>query len=222
MDVDEPPQPLEPPRTPPPPEPRKRRCFCCGRRYRTRHLARHLRIFLDRLDQEIAAANAAEGPDNSDDPEDNNVGPVDVEMEVGDAAEGEDWMLNFGQDDADDLNGIDAGAGLLNVQPYVEPEHIHEPRQNPPVQIHEWPNPDHDSDCGSEGSSVDEVPGEGPDRDPPFEEFPGEPGDANLNILHEPDMMDEQVHAVMRLELGDLAEEEWLNLYDETLSNHDI
>jgi hypothetical protein len=78
------------------------------------------------------------------------------------------------------------------------------------VQINHWPAPGSDHD--SETPSTDEEPIDGPDRDPDFEQLPAHPAHAELDPLYEPDMADEQALALMRLRLGDLADEEWLNL----------
>ncbi|KAG8703712.1 hypothetical protein FRC09_003998 [Ceratobasidium sp. 395] len=195
MELDGPPFQL-----PPMPPEQKRRCFCCGRKYGVRQLARHLRLFLARLDAELLAANAVEDP-------------AEVGMDVDGEINGEeDGMPNFGQDGEDPFGNI----GAEDFQQPDEPEFVHEPVHNPPVEIHEWPDPG--SDHGSDAASEDEELVDGADQDPPFEEFPAQPNNVDLNALYEPGMDDEQVHALMRLELGDLAEDEWLNLYDGTLT----
>lgn len=106
MNVDEPAQPLQPPQHPPPIQ--KRRCFCCGRKYGTRQLARHLRDFLARLDQEIAAGQIAgdnEELDDEDAPADHDpmdidhAGAGDAAVNINDAVVVEAWVqdLNQGQ-----------------------------------------------------------------------------------------------------------------------------
>jgi hypothetical protein len=73
MDVDEEPHvPREP----------RRRCFCCGRRYGTRQLARHLRAFLDRLNDQI---NIAEAAANREGVDDDGAVPGGNDMGIGDA-----------------------------------------------------------------------------------------------------------------------------------------
>jgi hypothetical protein len=88
MDVDEEPQaPREP----------KRRCFCCGKKYGTRQLSRHLRAFLDRLNDQLDIAEAAvnrEGVDYDDaDPGGNDMGVGDAAMEE----EGAVWDFGEGK-----------------------------------------------------------------------------------------------------------------------------
>jgi hypothetical protein len=91
MEVDEPHQ---------APREQKRRCFCCGRKYGTRQLARHLRHFLARLDQEIAAGQVvADEEDLGDDDAGSDdakiiiddAGPDDAAMDIDHAEEAGNW-----------------------------------------------------------------------------------------------------------------------------------
>ncbi|KAG9082054.1 hypothetical protein FS749_007146, partial [Ceratobasidium sp. UAMH 11750] len=169
MDLDPVPQPPEP----------KRRCFCCGRKYGTRQLARHLQIFLERLNERLDAAQAAEYADNLDDDDAelggaemdiDNVGLGGAEMDVDAAVRaGRDATPDFGEDEARALANIVVGFADNHVPLYVEPEHIHELRQHPPVHIDDWPDPG--SDLNSEPSEVNDPA----DGEPEFEEEPGQP-----------------------------------------------
>ncbi|QRW01118.1 Transposase family Tnp2 protein [Ceratobasidium sp. AG-Ba] len=175
----------------------KRRCFCCQNMLGTRQLARHLTRFLEHLDEEIAAAQAAGNPEDSDedgdafhvDNYDMNIDDDAINMEGGVEEQArETTPVDAGPADVDLFANADLG-GAEAIPPFIEPEHIHEPRHNPPVGINDWPDPDLDAidDPASDASSIDEEP----------------------------------VRGIMELELGDLAEEEWLALYDTTLSNKD-
>ena len=99
MEVDEPLQ---------EPHEQKRRCFCCGRKYATRQLARHLRIFLARLDEEIAAGQVIADEEDLDDDDAgsdnadiviNNAGPNDAAMNIEHAKGVGNWdeVLNQGK-----------------------------------------------------------------------------------------------------------------------------
>ncbi|KAG8716307.1 hypothetical protein FRC08_009614 [Ceratobasidium sp. 394] len=213
MDLDPVPQPPEP----------KRRCFCCGRKYGTRQLARHLQIFLEQLNERLDAAAKYAGNPNGDnaglggaemDVDDPGLGGAEMDVDAAVGA-GRDTTPDFGEDEAWALADIDVGFADNHVPPYVEPEHIHELRQNPPVHIDDWPDPG--SDLNSEPSEVNDPA----DGEPEFEEEPGQPVDHGLDALYEPDMGDERVRAAMDTELGDLADEEWMDLYSETISNKD-
>ncbi|KAF8601992.1 hypothetical protein BDV93DRAFT_223079 [Ceratobasidium sp. AG-I] len=50
------------------------------------------------------------------------------------------------------------------VSSHTLPEKIHKPRDNPPVDLLNWPDPDSDADSEA---TVDEEPTDGPDQDPP-------------------------------------------------------
>ncbi|KAF8595443.1 hypothetical protein BDV93DRAFT_575338 [Ceratobasidium sp. AG-I] len=235
MDANEPLQPPDDPNLN-----AKRRCFCCGRKYGTRQLARHLREFLARLDQEIAAGQVVGDDEGSGDEDENDnmgagdegggpgpdyaamdidhAGPGNVAVNIDNVVGAEGPMEDPNQVNAHLFDDIAPVAGRCNVQPYVEPELIHEPRHNPPVDLFQWPDPD--SDASSEPSLIEEPANEA-DQDPPFEELPDQPVNANLDPIHEPDMADAQIYEIMRLELGGLADDEWLNLYDQVLSKKD-
>ncbi|KAF8596470.1 hypothetical protein BDV93DRAFT_571915 [Ceratobasidium sp. AG-I] len=77
------------------------------------------------------------------------------------------------------------------------------------VSSHMLPDPDSDADSEV---TVDKEPADGPDQDPPSEELPNQPTNSNFDPIYKPDMGDTQIHEIMRLELSNLAEDEWLEL----------
>ncbi|KAG9083655.1 hypothetical protein FS749_005857 [Ceratobasidium sp. UAMH 11750] len=90
MDLDPVPQPPEP----------KRRCFCCGKKYGTRQLARHLKAFIKRLNEQLDTVQAARNADNlDDDGDDDDAGLGGAEMDIDDAAlgVGADAIPDFGE-----------------------------------------------------------------------------------------------------------------------------
>ena len=104
MDVDEPLQPVQPPHEPPIDQ--KRRCFCCGRKYGTRQLARHLRDFLARLDQEIAAGQVAgDEEDSCNEGNGSDHAAMDIDrtdlgdavVDINGAVEAEGWVRDLDQ-----------------------------------------------------------------------------------------------------------------------------
>ncbi|QRV93624.1 Transposase family Tnp2 protein [Ceratobasidium sp. AG-Ba] len=222
-----PPQPSTAPQALPRP---KRRCFCCGRDLGTRQLTRHLTIFLEQLDEELALADQFEGSDEDYDTIGYPMGVDDNGIDVeGDAIDAQN-EAGFDQAQFHELPAVDVGPVDIDIpaDPDTAPVEYIPPfigKHNPPVRINNWPDPDPDlddiDDPGSDGSSIGEEIVDEVDGDPPFEELPIPPIEANIDPLFEPDMADAQVRGVMELELGDLAEEEWLALYDTTLSNKD-
>ncbi|KAG9093792.1 hypothetical protein FRC06_011374, partial [Ceratobasidium sp. 370] len=210
-------------------------CFCCGKRLGPRQLARHLRDYLADFDAELsAAADLGDGRDgdnhralnNADPaPHDDGSGGGDVAMEDG-AGNAQD----FAQEDGEVLN--DMNLGLENGPPLPppppppspvrppdpEPIRVHEPRRNPPVTIEDWPEPG--SDHESEGD-FDNEPVYGPDQDPPYVEQPAQPVEGQLNPHVELDLTDEQVRMALEVQLGDLADEEWMDMYNRVLSKKD-
>ncbi|KAG8727912.1 hypothetical protein FRC10_005468 [Ceratobasidium sp. 414] len=91
--------------------------------------------------------------------------------------------------------------------------------RNPLVQINEWPDP------GSDGELEDPEEYEGPDdsadQDPDYVECHVEPGQLGLDPLDEPAMADAQLRELLVADLGDLADELWLELYGELFTQKD-
>lgn len=80
-------------------------------------------------------------------------------------------------------------------------------RRNPPVTIEDWPDPEDDS--ATSGDEVADEPVDGPDRDPEYIER-NEP--LGLNPEDEPAINDDDLRALLEAELGDLADEEWIDM----------
>ncbi|QRW11276.1 hypothetical protein RhiLY_10275 [Ceratobasidium sp. AG-Ba] len=209
---------------PEPPPGGKRICFCCNKLRSTRSLARHLRVFLDRFNQHLVQAGLAGDLEALE--EDLHAAdvalPVNAEMDIdgnldGNGAE----ALDVDHQPIDpNFGGFGVGAaGPLGHGPpeRIGPQRAHEPMFNIPVEINNWPDPGSDGD--SDSSSVEQA--DNLDGDPAFEEQPFDPADLGLDPLYEPNLSDEQALALMREHLGDLADEEWVYLYNSTLSYKD-
>jgi hypothetical protein len=81
-------------------------------------------------------------------------------------------------------------------------------RLNPPVRIRHWPDPDPDLDFNPAPEDEDE-PINGPDRDPEYAER-DEP--LGFDPVDEPQFADQEVRRLLELNLGDLADELWLDM----------
>ncbi|KAG9093159.1 hypothetical protein FS749_014971, partial [Ceratobasidium sp. UAMH 11750] len=193
-------------------------CFCCGERFSSRQIRRHRTDYLKQLGSAVAREEA---------PDDAGVAPDDTgAMALNDLgpAPGEDWGLNAGDVvGGDDITQGDppGHAGDMSV---LEDDSPAPPRQlppgrglrrNPPVTIEEWPDPDASSvgSAFSDDESIDDA-----DRDPPFVER-DEP--LGFHPDDEPGIDDEIVREFFNLNLGDLAEDEWIDLYDRFISDKD-
>jgi hypothetical protein len=89
-------------------------------------------------------------------------------------------------------------------------------RRNPAVTIEDWPDPD----LGPESSDDDEPAGnvnepiDGPNHDPEYIERPQSPA---LDPMDKPDLTDDEVRWLLEADLGDLVDEEWLEICRFTL-----
>jgi hypothetical protein len=82
--------------------------------------------------------------------------------------------------------------------------------RNPPVGIDDWPSEeDEPADFTPPGSDIDDEAVGDADRDPEFIERDGPLG---VDPNGEPDMDDQELWAYLREHLGDLAEEEWIDI----------
>ncbi|QRV91910.1 Transposase family Tnp2 protein [Ceratobasidium sp. AG-Ba] len=195
---------------------KKTLCFCCNKLRSARTLTRHLEIFLEQFNQRLAKAGLAGDLD----------GLVDDALGVGDPLPPNSAMEideNVDEDRAEalaadhhlvnhNLDNLDVGAGgpLDDQLPqHIGRQQAHEPIFNLPVEIGDWPDPGSDA-AESDGSN--EEPIDDLDGDPEFQEQPIDPANLGLDPLYEPNLDDEQAEALMREHLGDLADEEWLNL----------
>ncbi|KAG8729114.1 hypothetical protein FRC10_004283 [Ceratobasidium sp. 414] len=194
----------------------KRVCFCCGRRLGARQLSRHRTDYLAALNAQLAAG-ADQGGDNPDmgndgmDVANGDIGPEDIDME-----NGEDTGAEVGEDP---FAGLALDRDYDAPIPLLDPAPPHQVRRNPPVRIDNWPEPGSDHESGAE--DIDKGPANGPDRDPPYEEPNPDAGRAELDPLNEYEMRDAELRAIYDRELGDLADEEWVELYDEYLQHKD-
>ncbi|QRW06030.1 Transposase family Tnp2 protein [Ceratobasidium sp. AG-Ba] len=200
-------------------------CFCCNKPRSARTLARHLRIFLDRFNQrlvEVGLAGDLEGLVDKALGEDDPLPPNAV-MEIDESlVEDRAGALPTDHHPVDhSLDNLEVGAGGpldKELHQRIGRQRAHEPMFNLPVEINDWPDPGSDDAAsdGSNGESIDDL-----DGDPEFQEQLIDPVNLGLDPLYEPNLNDEQAHDLMQEHLGDLADEEWLNLYNSTLSAAD-
>lgn len=81
-------------------------------------------------------------------------------------------------------------------------------RRNPPVTIEDWPDADDDS-VASDDNDDGALPIDGEDQDLEYVERDAPLG---LDALDEPALDDEALRAILDAELGDLADEEWVEM----------
>ncbi|KAG9101427.1 hypothetical protein FRC06_003032 [Ceratobasidium sp. 370] len=98
------------------------------------------------------------------------------------------------------------GQPMLAIPP--KPERVHQVRCNPPVTMKDWDDPDDDSET-PEASDDNNEPAAGEDRDPEYIERAEGLG---FNPNDKPSMDDKQLGDFLEMHLGDLAEDEWINL----------
>ncbi|QRV77986.1 Transposase family Tnp2 protein [Ceratobasidium sp. AG-Ba] len=215
------------------PPPNKRQiCHCCGKLLGARQRARHrARIFAgfqgpDELDR-------GDGNSDNNDSDGNNIdgigagsdNAVESDEEPGNGVDVEMNLDNAGLawDDGDD-GLVNEGAALYAGEP-EDPEPAHGVRRNPPLlHIHDWP--DQGSEHGSEDEDAHFNPPEPIDGNPDDEHPP--PGHANfeanedIDPFYEFEMGPAGIRAAMEEQLGDLAEQELVELYDARLRERDI
>ncbi|QRW11382.1 Transposase family Tnp2 protein [Ceratobasidium sp. AG-Ba] len=202
----------------------KRLCFCCNKWYDTRTLARHLKIFLERFNQHLLRAGLAEDAEALEQEAlagvDGLAGHAAMELDENMDKDAVEAPVMVHQDDdlgPEDLDIAAAGPHGGEPPPHAQPRQAHEPAFNPPVEIDNWPDPP--SDISSEGS-VEEL-ADDLDGDPEFDEPPVDPANFGLDPLYEPNLTDGQARALLEEHIGDMDDEEWLNLYDRTLLTND-
>ncbi|KAG9122957.1 hypothetical protein FRC07_000432 [Ceratobasidium sp. 392] len=119
--------------------------------------------------------------------------------------------------DGMDLDGSDDDDDLFVPPPFIPPE----PGvlRNPPVAIDDWGSDEEPVDFGplDDGSSVGSAEQER-ERELQFEEW-DEPLGIDADI--EPEMDDQEMWDFLHRRFGDLAEAEWVDLYDRFLTGQD-
>ncbi|KAG8727582.1 hypothetical protein FRC10_005843 [Ceratobasidium sp. 414] len=187
-------------------------CPCCGREISIRQIYWHLGLYRVKLAAELAA-HADLSADDDTDPEDGDLGVENVDIEeLGPAFNGPDPVLGDLGVNQDNLGVAQGNLGI---------DALHAPaeglRQNPPVRIQDWPEPDDDVDNhedGLEGNQPEDVL----DDVPAFVELDAQLG---LDPVIEPWLTNKEVRRVLNLHLRDLAEEEWFDLYSRHLTTKD-
>ncbi|KAG9079354.1 hypothetical protein FRC06_007782 [Ceratobasidium sp. 370] len=204
-------------------------CPCCGNNLDKRQVYWHLATFDDHFDLAMGdvSTDSTPGPggesDAGDDrsssadsgdnpPSANNSGPGNGSgLSAADDDMGYEYDPEIAQVHAHmDLG--DAGPALPRLNPILEL------RWNVPVMFDDWPDEPPEvepSDSGSE-SIGDEFVGE--DWDPKYVERMEPPG---FDPNDEPEFNDNELLAVLEARLGDMAEEEWLDMYSCIISKRD-
>jgi hypothetical protein len=86
---------------------------------------------------------------------------------------------------------------------------------NPTVTIEDWPEPTELETSDAEDEPIGELPLDGPDRDPEYTERTTPPG---LDPNDESEFTDNELFALLQMHLGDIADEEWMDIRE--LRNH--
>ncbi|KAG9086949.1 hypothetical protein FS749_003268, partial [Ceratobasidium sp. UAMH 11750] len=195
-------------------------CPCCQQRLGVRQIQRHLLIAHGRELGGIVVDTSGEDSDLADD-----------EMDLDDEA-GSDLAEDVVGGDLEEVAqpdvGVDLGGEILEQQGMeVNPENAHaddfpEPpqglRRNPPVRIEEWPDVEANFDLGPGSDEGEDEPIDGPDRDPEFEERDEAPA---FIPIDEPRFTHEEVRRLLHDNLGDLADEQWIDMYARVISKQD-
>ncbi|KAG9081285.1 hypothetical protein FRC06_005669 [Ceratobasidium sp. 370] len=198
----------------------KKVCFCCGKQYGPKQLKCHCEIFLAGLQHELGEAGQA-APDGDGNFAMDGVEPraePSVEVALAEAVMEEDNPGAAIVPDTDDnapttigvmdLDGRDTEDVPLPGEPLPN-----ELRRNPPVTIQDWPEPGSDNESEADGAAGEQI--ENGDQEPTFVEQPeqlGDPAQPELDPMHEQDVTDQALRGLMEMQLGDLVDEEWLNL----------
>ncbi|KAG8735138.1 hypothetical protein FRC10_010953 [Ceratobasidium sp. 414] len=90
-------------------------------------------------------------------------------------------------------------------------------RRNPPVTIVDWPDPEADPEAEDELSD-DDKPVVGPDCGPEYIEHDIPPG---LDPIDEPRLADDTMCDILQRHLGNLAVQQWVDMYNCILSKRD-
>ncbi|KAG9096131.1 hypothetical protein FS749_009070 [Ceratobasidium sp. UAMH 11750] len=158
------------------------------------------------LGNAVLALDGAAPPFDGADPALENAGPVpdDAGPVIGDA------HLGLG----------DARLGLGNAGIGAPLAPVVGLRHNPPVVIETWYGPDYEDIIEEDTifGGDDDPPINDPDRDPDYVERDMPPA---LDPIDEPRLGDVQMREVLQVELGDLADELWIDMYSRILSDRD-
>ncbi|KAF8601263.1 hypothetical protein BDV93DRAFT_510182 [Ceratobasidium sp. AG-I] len=217
-------------------------CPICGDLLSARQLSRHRAHYRLELEQNLAMLDDQDDPAlhnaglahtgvgpvlDGADPGPGDIGMVEQEDEEADndgdayAAEDEDEGEDKDESEDEDIGSQgkvryllepDAVADMSLVEddnelpappPQLPP--AHGLRQNPPVTIEDWPDPD-DSSANSDN---DGGPVDNGEQDPPYIE---RDVPLRLDPNDEPALDDNDLLALLEAELGDLADEEWIDM----------
>ncbi|KAG9078254.1 hypothetical protein FRC06_008453, partial [Ceratobasidium sp. 370] len=207
----------------------RRPCPCCRKPLDICQIQRHLRLARGRFAQQLDlyyAEGAGEGADADDREVEGNANPV-VADNAGEGANDEDTLA----DDGVSARNVEAGElapPVIEMAPNnansavhdagidVPLEPAHGLRRNPPVTIEDWPDPE--ADAKDELYDDDDKPVGGPNCDPEYVErdLP-----ARFDPIDEPRLADDEIREILQRHLGDLATQQWVDMYDRILSKRD-
>ncbi|QRV90395.1 Transposase family Tnp2 protein [Ceratobasidium sp. AG-Ba] len=208
--------------------PNERWCFCCGDILHVRTVSRHLRDMLLELEAELSDGEADVADQNDHHPAPNvPANPVDAGPHIGQAAGDHD-------DDDDDIYNDVPMDNIPEAPPPLPPAPERSPAPIPQILpgqlLDNDPEPvpneepllyelDAFGDLAIEPGIADDDP-DGPGEDPPFVEEPAHER-PELDPAREHLMGDNEVRALLGAQLGDLADEELLELYRGILTERD-
>ncbi|KEP46533.1 transposase family Tnp2 protein, partial [Rhizoctonia solani 123E] len=186
------------------------KCFCCGEWLRPRQLYRHVENYQKLLALRISQVNLESNEE-------------DHARVVG----GNDNII--GSNEAIDLELMQAPADNDASMDELNPEisfgpapDLLEPalglRRNPPVTIEDWPEPDLDLEYSDEEDDGN-PPIDGSEGDPEFVE---RQDPLRLDPDDEPEYGDEEMQDMLREVLGDIADEQWVDMYARNMSDEDF
>ncbi|KAG9080327.1 hypothetical protein FRC06_006781, partial [Ceratobasidium sp. 370] len=112
------------------------------------------------------------------------------------------------------LNDTNSAVHDAGIDVPLEP--AHGLCQNPPVTIEDWPDPEADAD--DKLYDDDDEPVGGPNCDPEYVEHDLP---ARFDPIDEPQLADDKIREILQRHLGDLATQQWVNMYDCILSKRD-
>ncbi|CAE6472142.1 unnamed protein product [Rhizoctonia solani] len=180
------------------------KCFCCGEELGPRQLYRHVEAYQQLLALRISQMDSEDL----------------TEVRGGnDGIKGNEFIgLEQMQPPADNDISMDGNDPETPFDPAPE---LLEPalglRRNPPVTIEEWPEPDPDLSYSDEEDD-DNPPIDDLEGDPEFVERQDPP---RLDPDDEPEFEDEQMLHMLREVLGDIADEQWVDMYARNMTNED-